>query len=351
MQQQKLRIENSKRKTLEFLTFALLVFSSNLPYAVSALVSAKARAAVGDTWHLGKDQDWKPVSAEGNGKFLLAVAETKKLVNTGQTKAARKAFDKLKKDFPEIAGPDLDLFIQAEIAFCEGNFTKAVRSHDKLLTEYPQSELRAAALDRQFAIAKEFLAGRKRRVLRIFKIKGYAEGIRIMERITDRVGIDTPMGLKAAIAVAENYEKRGKFNEEFLKWWEISSRWDTGQIGKDALFGMARCKHAVYNKHPEHKRSRYDASNLITARSYYEKFQLLYPKDAEEIGIDRILKEIDEQLANKQFAISQYYQRTANRQAANLYYNMVKDNWPDSKAAKIAEEMLTKNLRSEETKK
>jgi len=340
IQQQKLRIENSKRKPLEFLTFALLVFSSNLPYAVSA-----------DTWHLGKDQDWKSVSAEGNGKFLLAVAETKKLVNTGQTRAARKAFDKLKKDFPEITGPDLDLFIQAELAFCEGNFTKAVRSHDRLLTEYPQSELRAAALERQLAIAKEYLAGRKRRVLGIFKIKGYAEGIRIMERITDRVGIDTPMGLKAAIAVAENYEKRGKFNEEFLKWWEISSRWDTGQIGKDALLGMARCKHAVYNKHPEHKRSRYDASSLSTARSYYEKFQLLYPKDAEEIGIDRILKEIDEQLANKQFAISQYYQRTANRQAANLYYNMVKDNWPESKVAKIAEEMLNKNLRSEETKK
>ena len=55
-----------------------------------------------DTWHLGKDQDWKAVTAEGRDKFLLAVAETKKLVNTGQTKAASLAFDNLKKDFPEI---------------------------------------------------------------------------------------------------------------------------------------------------------------------------------------------------------------------------------------------------------
>ena len=340
MQQQKLIIENSKRKTLEFLTFALLVFSSNLPYAVSA-----------DTWRLGEDQDLKPASADAKGKFLLAVAETKKLVNTGQTKAARKAFDKLKTDFPEIAAPDLDIFIEAELSLCKGKFTTAGRTHNKLLTEYPQSQLRQAALDRQFAIATAFLAGRKRKVLRIFKIRGYAEGIRVMERITDRVGLGTPMGIKAAIAVAENYEQRRKFNEAFLKWWEISSQWETGQIGADALLGMARCKHAVYNKHPEHKRAQYDASSLSTAKSYYEKFQLLYPKDAEEIGIDQILNQINEQLAYKQFAISRYYQRTANRQAANLYYNMVINNRPNSNMAKIAEEMLTKNLDMEETEK
>jgi len=341
MQQQKLIIENSKRKTLEFLTFALLVFSSNLPYAVLAE----------DTWRLGKDQDWKPVSAEGQGKFLLAVAETKKLVNTGQTEAARKAFDKLKEDFPEIAAPDLDLFIEAELSFCKGKFTTAARSHDKLLAEYPQSQLRQAALDRQFAIATAFLAGRKRPVLRIFKIRGYAEGIRIMERITDRVGLDTQMGIRAAVAVAENYEKRAKFEEAYLKWWEISSQWETGQIGADALLGMARCKHAVYNRHREHKRAQYDASSLTTAKSYYEKFRLLYPKDAEAMGIDQILKQIDEQLAYKQFAISRYYQRTANRQSANLYYNMVVNNWPGTDVAKIAEEMLAKNLDSEETEK
>ncbi len=78
--------------------------------AASSTVSA-------DIWRLEKGQDWKPVSAQGKDKFLLAVAETKKLVNTGQTKAAREAFDKLKKDFPEIAGPDLDAFIKAEILF------------------------------------------------------------------------------------------------------------------------------------------------------------------------------------------------------------------------------------------
>lgn len=305
-----------------------------------------------DTQRLEQDQESKPISSESRDRFLLAVTGTKELVNAGQAQAARKAFDKLKEDFPEFAGADLDAFIKAEMFFCRGKLAKAAKSYDKLLAEYPESELYEAALDRQFAIAEAFLAGRKKTVLGIFKITGYAEGAKIMEQITDRAGMGEPNGIgtRAAVAVAESYENRGKFNEAYLKWSQISSQWEMGQIGKNALLGMARCKHAVYNKHQEHKRHFYGTSSLITAKSYYEKFKLLYPEDAEELGVDKILDQIDEQLAYKQLSIGRYYQRTGKMQAANLYYNMVIQDWPGSKAAEMAKEMLNQNLGSEEAK-
>ncbi len=405
--------------------------------AIAAVLPALSTVSA-DIWRLEKGQDWEAVSAEGKDKFLLAVAETKKLVNTGQAKAAREAFDKLKKDFPEIAGPDLDAFIKAEMLFCKGDFIKAANTYDKLFTTYPESKLRDAALDRQYAIARAFLGGqkktvlgifkvkafsegleimervrdragntpigakatvtvaqkyeetgdftrairtydkllaeqpksefrqtaldrqyaiataylggRKKQVLRVIKMKGYAEGVKIMEKITDRAGLDNPTGLKAAVAVAEHYEKRKQFNEAYLKWWEISLQWQTGKTGANALLGMARCSHAAYNNHPEHKRPFYDASNLNTAKSCYGKFKLLYPKNAEEINVDEILTEIDEQLAYKQFTIGQYYQRTDKRQAANLYFDMVISDWPGTEAAEMAKEMLSVNLGGEETK-
>lgn len=316
-------------------------------FIVLAVVVALSSPSTGtaDTWHLEKGSQWKPLSAEGKDKFLLAAAETKKLVNTGQAKAARKAFDALKKDFPEIAGPDLDAFIKAEMYYCKGQFNRAFRNYEKLLKKHPESELREATLDRQFAIATAYLAGRKRTLLGIFKIKGYAEGIRIMEKITDpdRAGFDTPLGMKAAVATAEAREQRQEFNEAYLKWWEISLEWETGLIGKDALLGMARCKRTVYNRHPEHRRPFYDASNLRTARSCYERYKLLYPEDAAEIGVDEILHEIDEQLAFKQLSIGRYYEAIGNEPSANLYYDMVVNDWPGSEAAKTAEEMLGKD--------
>jgi hypothetical protein len=309
--------------------------------AVAVMLSSLSTASAG-TWRLEKGRDFKAVSADGQDKFLVAVAETKKLVSTGQAKAAGKAFKALKKDFPEIAGPDFDIFVKAEIFYCKGQFTRAVRSYNELLTKYPKSKFSEAALDREFAIATAYLAGKKKTLLGFIKIKGYAEGIKIMEKITDRVGLDTQMGINASVAVAENYEQRKKFNEAFLKWWEISLEWEIGPAGREALLGMARCKLAVYNKPPEHKRAFYDASSLNSAKSYYGRYKLLYPEDARKIGVDEILSEIDEQLAYKQLSIGRYYQKTGNRQSAKLYYDMVVNNWPGSKAAKEAKELLAK---------
>ena len=280
------------------------------------------------------------VSPESEDRFLLAVAETKKLVDTGHTKAAQDAFDALKANFPGIAGPDLDVFIKGELYFCRGKYTKAAKSHEKLLTDYPRSPLCEAALDRQFVIATAYLAGRKKKVLGFIKLKGYAEGVRIMEKITDRVGLDTPMGTEASLAVAKSYEKRRLYNEAYLKWWEISLHWNEGPVGKEALLGMARCKLSAYNKQPEYKRHLYDASGLSTAKSCYARFKLLYPVDARQINVDKILEEIDEQLAYKQLSIGRHYQATGYGQAANLYYQMVVNDWPDTQAAETAKEWL-----------
>jgi len=304
------------------------------------VLSAVFSIAWAGTWRLEDSGNWKQVSQQGQDKFLMAVAEGKKLVNTGQTKAARKAFEALKEDFPEIAGPNLDKFIKAELLLSRRKLTKAARTYDKLLTDFPHTKLRQAALERQFAIGTAFLGDQKKTVLGFLKISGYAEGIRIMEKVTDRAGIDSTMGVEAAIAVARNYEKREKLQEAYLKWWEISLEWQTGIIGRDALLGMAQAKHAIYNKNPENKRPFYDASCLRSAKSYYERFRLLYPEDAKTYGVDRILNEISEQLANKEYVTGQYYQKTGNIQSANLYYNMVVTNWPESAAAEGARSML-----------
>lgn len=295
-----------------------------------------------ETWRLDREGQLQAVSDAD--KYLVAVSEIKKLVDMGETRAVGQAIEQLKKDFPEIAGADLDAFLEAEVLFCGGTLSKAERAYEKVLSGYPQSELYEAVLDRQFSIGTAYLGGQKRRVLGIFKMRRYAEGERIMEKISERRG-DSPIARRAALAIVESYEKRGKFIDAFDKWSGISSRWPTGQIGKDALLGMARCKHAAY------RGPKYDSTHLVSAKSYYERFKLRYPQDAEEMDIDGRLKQIDEQLAYKQFGIGEYYHKAKNKQAGNLYYQMVLDNWPESTAAKMARERMITHLSGEETKK
>jgi outer membrane protein assembly factor BamD (BamD/ComL family) len=307
--------------------------------AVGVLLAASSTVSA-DTWHLVNGKVWKEVSGDPNSRLQAAIAEAKMFVNMGQTEEAREAFEAIKKDFPDVAGDDFDTFVKAELYYSKRQYVQAVRSYDKLLTDHPKSTLCQAALEREFAIGTAYLGGRKKVVLWVIKLSGYSEGVHIMEEITDRAGITSPLGIKAALAVAKSYEERRMYDDAYLKWWEISLEWQTGTVGRDALLGMARCKLASYDKEPPPKRPNYDASRLRTAKSCYERFKLLYPEQAKEIGVDQKLKEIDEQLARKQLSIGQFYQRVGLRRSANLYYGMVVSDWPGTRAAETAKELL-----------
>jgi outer membrane protein assembly factor BamD (BamD/ComL family) len=105
-------------------------------------------------------------------------------------------------------------------------------------------------------------------------------------------------------------------------------------LAKDALLGMARSKYAAF------RGPAYDGSGLISAKSYYESFRLRYPEEAQKLQVDDILSRISEQLAEKQLGIANYYDRTKSKEPANMYYQMVVDDYPQSKAAQTAKEKL-----------
>ncbi len=298
------------------------------------LLLCNQQGVLAKTWQLDKGETWKEVSTGSEDKFMPAAAQIKQLIDSGQTKQAKRAIIGFKKEFPETAGSDFGAFMEAELLFSKGKLVKATRGYDKLLTKFPESRLFEAVLDRQFSIGMAFLGGKKRRILGIFNIRGYSEGVRIMERISERAD-NLPIAIKAETAIAKSFEKRRKFEEAYEKWSEISSRWPTGNVGKESLLGMARCKYMAY------KGPKYDVSDMVSAKSYYENFKLRYPGEAEDIGVEGILKEINEQLAYKKFNIGRYYQDSGNKLSANLYYQLVIDDWPGSTAAKMAKEKMT----------
>jgi outer membrane protein assembly factor BamD (BamD/ComL family) len=296
--------------------------------AIMLAAGLTAVCAGAETLRLDAEGSWKEVSGRQEN-YSLAVSHLKQLVNEGKAKDAREAADRLRSEYPELAGPDFDAFMAAEMLYADGKFVKAVRSYDKFIADYPESRFYDAALDRKFAIGTAYLQGRKRKVLGIFRMKGYAEGTKIMDKISDQAG-DAPISLRAMIAVAENLEKRGKYDDAWQRWSEISLRWPTGEPRKMAMLGMARCKHAAY-KGPD-----YDVSNLVSARTYYENYQINYPRAAQEIDIAAKLAQITEQLAYKGYHTGCYYENVGNEQGANLYYQMVIDNWPQTAAADMA---------------
>ncbi|MHC5059545.1 MAG: outer membrane protein assembly factor BamD [Planctomycetota bacterium] len=292
--------------------------------------------ASGDTWHLDKGGDWQLVADDAAGKYMLSIANVKKLIDAGQVKAAQESLEQLKTDFPNIAGLDMDAFMEAEMLYAEGKWGKALKKYEEFILAWPDSPLYESALEREYSIAFAYLSGQKRKALKVLKLSAYEDGVKIMRRIADRAG-DAPIAKRALVAVAKSCEKRGRFfladpdqTDAYETWADISFRWPTGDIGRDALLGMAHSLHSAYRSH------KYDSASLESARKYYEDFKLRYPQLAGEHEIEAKIKMVDQQLAYKQLAVGDYYERAGNKQAANLYYQLVVDSWPGTTAAQAA---------------
>jgi outer membrane protein assembly factor BamD (BamD/ComL family) len=315
-----------------------------LGLAVSIALSCGAGAAA-ETWRLKNTDQWEPVASDPQERYLHAIAELKELVKSGDAAEVKEALRQIKEEFPDRVGPDLDLFIDGELQYWKDHYGRALVKFEKMLKNYPGSEYAAAALQREFDMAKAYLEGRKKTVLGILKISGYEEGISIMEKVSDRAGLDEPngIGLRAAISVAEHFEAQEQYFEAYLKWSEIASYWESGPVGKRALYRMAEDNLLSYDKPARRKRANYDASRLSTAKTYYARFLALYPEEAKEDQVPEKMKHIDEEFAYKQYAIGQFYRRTGKRQAANLYFDMVARTWPQTEAGTLAKEALEGN--------
>jgi tetratricopeptide (TPR) repeat protein len=310
--------------------------------AIVALMVFCSVAPAAQTWRLKDGEEWEPANIDPQKQFAQKVAELRDLVQTRKYKAVEEALAQVKEEYPQYAGPDLDLFIAGEIEYRKNRYSKAMKQFEQLLKDYPGSEYADAVLNREFDMAQEYLDGRKKRVLGLFKIRGYAEGIELMERISDRAGLDEPnsVGLKAATAVAEHYEGRQQYLEAYLKWSEIASYWETGPLGKRALLRMAENNLLAYNKSRPRRRPLLDASKLVTAKTYFEKYAALYPHEVKPRKIQEKLEQIDELMAEKQFTIGQYYRRAGKTSAARIYFEMVVQNWPKTEAAVLAQQAL-----------
>ena len=312
-------------------------FKISLLLPLWLIVAVLAGSGFGDTWHLTEGQNWENVEQTAKGQYMLSVANIKQLISSGRSEEAQAALELLKNDYSEIAGAELDAFMAAEILYSKRKWVKAVQKYDEFLDGWPDSGLYESAIEREYSIAVAFLGGQKRRRFKIFNLSGYDEAKKIMRGISDRVG-NAPIGYRALESLARGFEKRERYYEAWETWNEIESS-STGELRKQSLLGMARNRHQAYNGR------KYDSSSLIGAQTYYREYYDKFGDDIESEKVDEEdiggkLTTIEHQLADKQLAIGEYYERTGSIGAAKLYYRQVIEKWPNSTAAKKANEYL-----------
>lgn len=282
-----------------------------------------------ETFHLNENNQWQNSESTEQSRFLLSMSKVKQQLISGNSKDAVAALEQLRQDFPNIDGEQLDAYLEAERFYAKERWYKAATKYTQFAKAFPDSPLQPAALERIYSVATAYLQGEKRRFFKVLKLPAFDTGAKLMQDIADRAGT-APIAWRALTTLAEKQEKKGKYLDAYKTWSQVADRWPTGEAGQQALLRMGQALHVSYDG------IEYDASVLESAKTYFEDFVNRYPEKAVELGIQDYLNTINEQLAYKTYQMGFYYERTGSLEAAELYYNKVLEEWPDSDAAKMA---------------
>lgn len=303
-------------------------------WVILAILSIMTGLGTAETYHLSGENSWQNAADTPEGEYLLAVSKVKQQLLTGTKSDVVNALEQLKSDFPQMAGDEIEAYLNGEKLYADAKWYKAAIAYKKFIDAWPVSVFQPAALERIYSIGTAYLQGQKRSFLKILKLPAFDTGVGLMRDVAERAG-NAPIGLRALTTLAENQERKEKLVEAYYTWQEIADRWPTGQTRQTAVLRMAQSLHASYDGAP------YDASVLASARSYFEDYSTRYPQDAKRLEINETLALITEQLAYKEYETGLYYERTDHLEAANESYQKVIREWPHSKAAQMAQARLT----------
>ena len=298
--------------------------------AIPMVLALFCTAGFAETYHLTDGKNWQNVADTPQGEYLLAISKIKQQLLTGTKSDVVAALELLKNRFPELAGAEVDAYLEAERLYANENWYKAATAYRQFVSVYPVSVLQPAAMERLYSIATAYLQGQKRQFIKVLKLSGYDTGVDLMRDVADRAG-NSPLGLRALTTLAEAQEQRKELLDAYYTWQEVADRWPTGQTRKTAILRMAQTLHASYDG------AQYDATVLDSAQTYFEDYMIQYPDDADRLKISETLEIITQQLAYKEYQVGFYYERTGNSDVAYKYYRKVIDTWPNSKAAQMAQ--------------
>jgi outer membrane protein assembly factor BamD (BamD/ComL family) len=270
---------------------------------VPALVASMALAGVGvaqDTYRLSDDDTWDPArqvdptSPEGQ---LAAAREA--LAQQQYDRAQNLASRWIERYDRHPLLPDAYL-VRADALVGRHDEYEALYDYEYLIRAFPGSEAFITACERELEIAREYAAGKKRKLWGFRVIGAKDEAQELLIRIQERLP-GSRVAEQAGMELADYYfrtrqmslavDAYGLFIENYPK---------SPQVNK------ARAR-LIYSYLASFKGPEFDAKGLYEARIQLRRLMALEPAAAQQIPADALLIRINESDAQKMLATAKWY--------------------------------------------
>jgi outer membrane protein assembly factor BamD (BamD/ComL family) len=263
-----------------------------------------------------------------------AIDEAEQLLFHGDYHTAKKILLAWEKTHKKSPARDRCIFLLAEVFFQSDNRIKSFYYCDELMDEYPSSPLFQAALQKQFDIAAAYLGGYKDRFLFMRILDEGAEAVEMMWRIQQRAP-GSPLAEKAMLRTADYYFADQEYD-----------------LAEDVYNAYARTYpnspeiprvklQAAFSSLAQFRGVKFDATNIIDARTQLLEIQKKYPDMAVEENVATLLDQIDSAFARKILEQGEFYERTYEIRGAVYEYRFLAQVYPTSPEAAEARQHLS----------
>lgn len=256
------------------------------------------------------------------------LGEARGLLATDEPRKAYKLLDTWVEENPDDDRYYEAVFLLGEAEFERGRYYQAYERYEEVV-EATGGELFFTALRREMDVSRAFLAGEKRIVWKILRLPAYDDGIEILDRIWERVP-GTRLGEAALKLKADYFFAVGDLQLAQDEYAALAREYPNGRY---VQLAMLRSAEAAAGAFPGIK---FDDRALLDASERYRQVLGAYPQFAERESVPARLEGIRASRAEKDLDIAQWYERTKQVGAAEYYYRLVLEDYPDTLAASEA---------------
>lgn len=283
---------------------------------------------------------WTPQS----GKFInpkYAVKETPgeqfdwamTFFESRDYKRAISEFRKLIKHYPLSKFASEAQFYLASSYENMGEYYRAFKEYQLVIDKYPYTERVEEIIEREYRIANLFYTGQKTKILGLALLPSKDKAIEIFTKVVE----NAPYGKYADIAqykLGQCYMDIRDYINAALAFKKIIENYPKSPLVDDAKYQIAMCA-ANSASGPE-----YNEEDTDKAIKEFKDFVRRYPDSQMEKEARRFISELENQKAQKNFNIAQFYERQGNIKSAIIYYEEILNKYPDTKLAAKALEKL-----------
>jgi outer membrane assembly lipoprotein YfiO len=305
-------------------------------FAVAAFILALAGSTAHAQWtwtpEVGR---WVNPQRQPKETAALQFQYAEGFLAEGNTEKAIREYNKLLRYFSDSNYCDLAQYSIGRALEAQEKHDKAITAYQKVIDDYPDTQLFAKVLGKQQKIADYFFQRgvEKQKGFSLTRNADFEKAIDIYRALIDNQPF-TEASAEAQYRMGLSYMKMERYPEAASEFQKLLDYYPTSQWTAEAAFGAAECR---YNMALPHE---YDITSAEESVEKFNSFLRSYPESSHSEEARTRVLELREVAAKHDYDIAIYYHRKMKYDSARYYFDSIVREYPETAWAEMASEKL-----------